>query len=172
VEVASLPNSEDDHGWPVLATTGSAEAWTDTEGLQAEQEQPTSVAPGLRWSKHPAALSPVWLETPARLAAWAMLTVGGLLVYSSMQRQVRLSLRTQEQQLLGNTGETAPPTAAVVLAVCAQVALVQWWLGAQEVAQVYGLQPYHRLICEALGLASSWYEGPSAHKNSRFSQTP
>jgi hypothetical protein len=54
-----------------------------------------------------------------------MLTVLGLLVYSVMQRQVRLSLRTHDQQLPGNKGLTAPPTAAVVLALCAQVALVQ-----------------------------------------------
>jgi hypothetical protein len=55
------------------------EGWTDAERLQAYQEQPITVAPGLRWIKHPAAISPVWLEKPARMAAVAMLTVVGLL---------------------------------------------------------------------------------------------
>ena len=172
VEVESLPNPEDDNGWTVLATTVSAEACTDTEVLQAYQEQHTSVEPGFRWIKHPAAISPVWLEKPERIAALAMLTVVGLLVYSIIQRQVRLYLRTHDQQLPGNKGETATPTAAVVLALFAQVALVQSWIDDQEVAQVYGIQPYHRLICDALGLDSSWYEVPSAYKNCRFSQTP
>jgi hypothetical protein len=55
-----------------------------------------------------------------------MLTVLGLLVYAVIQRQVRLDLRTHDQQLLGNKGETTTPTAAVVLAVFAPVAMVAY----------------------------------------------
>jgi hypothetical protein len=135
VEVESLPNSEEDKGWTVLATMVSAAAGTDAEVLQAYQEQHTSVEPGFRWITNPAALSPVWLEKPARIAALAMLTVVSLLVYTVLQRQVRLYLRTPEQQLPGNTGATATPTAAVGLAWFAQGAVVQLWLGDQEVIQ-------------------------------------
>jgi len=70
----------------------------------------------------------VWLEKPERIAALAMLTVVGLLVYSIIQRQVRLALRTHDQQVPGHKGATAIPTAAVVLSLFAQVALVQLWL--------------------------------------------
>ena len=80
--------------------------------------------PGFRWIKNPAAISPVWLEKPERIAALAVLTVVGLLVYSLIQRQVRLYLLTQGQQLPGNKGPIAIPTAAAVLALFAQVALV------------------------------------------------
>jgi hypothetical protein len=172
VDVAGLANPEADHGWTVLATTVSAEAWPDAGVLQAYQEQPTTVAPGLRWIKHPAAIAPVWLEKPERIAALAMLTVLGLLVYSIMQRQVRLYLRTHDPQIPGNKGATATPPAAVGLALCAQVALVQCWLGDHAVAQVYGVQPHHLLICDALGLDHAWYEMPSAHKIDQFSQSP
>jgi hypothetical protein len=120
----TLSNSEEDHGWTVLATTVSAATCADAEILQVYQEQNTTVEPGFRWLKHPAAISPVWLEQPERIAALAMLTVLGLLVYSIIQRQVRLSLRTHAQQLPGNKGLTATPTAAVVLALFTQVALV------------------------------------------------
>ena len=171
-EVEALANSESDNGWAVLATTVSAEVCTDAEVLQAYQEQHTSVEPGFRWIKNPAAVCPVWLEKPERIAALAMLTVVGLLVYSIIQRQVRLYLLTHHQQLPGNKGTTATPTATVVLALFAQVALVQFWLGNHEVAQVYGLQPHHLLICDALGLDHSWYEMPSAHKIDQFSQSP
>ena len=84
---------------------------------------------------------------------------GGLLVYSIIQRQVRLSLRTHDQQLPGNQGETATPTAAVVLSLFAPVAVVHLRLGNAEMRQVYGVHPYHLTICDALGLDHTWYEG-------------
>jgi hypothetical protein len=114
----------------------------------------------------------VWLEQPERIAALARLTVIGLLVSRIMQRQVRLYLHTQGQQVPGNKGTTATPTAVVVLALCAQVALVQGWIDGHEVAQVYGVQAHHLLLCDALGLDFSWYEVPSVYKNARCSQTP
>jgi transposase len=172
VEVRGLANPEEDNGWTVLATTVPPEACTDTEILQAYQEQNTTVEPGFRWIKNPAAIAPVWLEKPERIAALAMLTVLGLLVYSVIQRQVRLYLRTHAQQLPGNKGLTSIPTAAVVLALFSQIALVQFWIEDQEVTQISGVQPYHLLVCDALGLDASWYEASSAQKSGRHSQTP
>jgi hypothetical protein len=172
VEVEALANPEEDHGWTVLATTVSPEVSTDAEMLQAYQEQHTTVEPGFRWLKKPAAIAPVWLEQPERIAALAMLTVVGLLVYSIIQRQVRLYLHTHEQQLPGNKGLTAIPTAAVVLALFSQVALVQLWIEEHEVVQIARVQPHHLLICDALGLDHSWYAAPSAHKIDQFSQSP
>jgi len=167
-----LAHPEEDKGWTVLATTVSAEVGTDAEMLQAYQAQHTPVASGFRWLKHPAAISPGWLEKPARIAALARLTVVGFLVDSLLQRQVRLSLHTHDQQVPGNNGMTAPPTAAVGLALFAQVALVQCWIDDHEVAQVYGLQPHHLLICDALGLDQAWDEAPSVHTIDQSSQTP
>src|SRR5262249_25434945 len=112
-----LAPAEEAPGWTVLATTGRPEVCTDTEMLQAYQEQHIPVAPGLRWIKPPAAISPVWLEKPARMAALALLTVVGLLVYTVMQRQVRLSLHEHDQHIPGNKGLTATPPAAVVFAL-------------------------------------------------------
>jgi transposase len=165
VEVEALANAEEDNGWTVLATTVSAEDGADVEILQAYQDQNTTVEPGFRWIKNPAAIAPVWLEKPERIAALAMLTVLSLLVYSVIQRQVRLYLLTHDEQLPGNKGLTAIPTAAVVLALFAQVALVQLWIDEQEVQHIYGLQPHHRLVCHALGLDPSWYAVPLAQKS-------
>jgi transposase len=172
VEVELLANAEEDNGWTVLATTVSPEMCTDAEILQAYQEQNTTVEPGFRWIKNPAAIAPVWLEKPERIAALAMLTVLGLLVYSIIQRQVRLYLLAHDRQIPGNKGATATPTAAVVLALFAQVALVQLWIGDHEVAQMYGVQPHHLLLCDALDLNHSWYTVPAAQKNGRDIQTP
>ena len=172
VEVTALANLEEDNGWAVLATTVPTEACVGTEILQAYQEQNTTVEPGFRWIKNPAAIAPVWLEKPERIAALAMLTVLGLLVSSVIQRQVRLYLRPHDQQLPGNKGLTATPTAAVVLALFAHVALVRLWIDDQEVTQLSGVQPYHLLVCDALGLDASWYAVPSAQKNGRDIQPP
>jgi len=158
VEVDALPNAKEDNGWTVLATTVRAERYTDAEILQDYQEQNTTVEPGFRWIKNPAAIAPVWLEKPKRIAALAMLTVLGLLVYSVIQRQVRLYLLTHNQQLPGNKGMTATPTAAVVLALFAPVAMVQLCLGNTAMRQMYGVHEYHLRVCEALGLDHSWYE--------------
>jgi transposase len=74
--------SEGTHGWTVLAATVGPERCTDAELLQVYQEQHSTVESSFRWSKKPAAISPVWLEKLERMAALAMLTVVGLLVYA------------------------------------------------------------------------------------------
>jgi transposase len=165
VEVEALARAQEDNGWTVLATTVLPEVCADAEILRAYQEQHTSVEPGFRWIKNPAAISPVWLEKPERIAALAMLTVLGLLVYTVIQRQVRLYLHTHGQRLPGNKGETAMPTAAVVLSLFAPVAVVQIQIDNTAVQQTYGIHPHHLMICEALGLDRAWYETSPAQPN-------
>ena len=135
----ALVPSEDAYGWTVLATTLRPEVCTDAEMLQAYQEQHITVEPGFRWIKNPAAISPVWLEKPERIAALAMLTVVGLLVYAVIQRQVRLYLRDHERHIPGNKGPTATPTAAVVFALFTPVTLVHFTLDNSPMLQVHGL---------------------------------
>ena len=123
--------AEDTHGWTVLATTVRPEVCTDAEILQAYHEQHITVEPGFRWIKNPAAISPVWLEKPERIAALAMLTVVGLLVYAVIQRQVRLYLHDHERHIPGNKGPSATPTAAVVFALLTPLMLVQFAMNTQ-----------------------------------------
>ena len=146
------------YGWTVLATTVGPEAFSDAEILQAYQAQHTTVEPGFRWIKNPAAISPVWLEKPERIAALAMLTVVGLLVYTVIQRQVRLYLRDHAQQVPGNKGPTSTPTAAVVFTLFAPVMLVQFAVDEQLSLQVHGIQDQHRIVCEAVGIEPDWYQ--------------
>jgi transposase len=160
------------HGWTVLATTLRSEVCTDVELLQAYQEQHITVEPGFRWIKNPAAISPVWLEKPERIAALAMLTVVGLLVYTVIQRQVRLYLREHERHIPGNKGLTATPTAAVVFALFTPVMLVYATVDNSPSLQVHGVQDYHRLICDAVGIAQTWYQEGTTGQNSLLWTTP
>jgi hypothetical protein len=127
---------------------------------------------GFRWIKNPAAISPVWLEKPERIAALAMLTVVGLLVYAVIQRQVRLYLREHERHIPGNKGLTATPTAAVVFALFTPVMLVYGTVDNIPSLQVHGLQDYHLLICDAVGIAQAWYQGAATGQNSLPRTTP
>jgi len=172
VERTALERAKDEQGWFVLATTVGAEECADTEILQVYQEQNTTVEPGFRWIKNPAAITPVWLEKPERIATLAMLTVMGLLVYALIQRQVRLYLRDHNQYLPGNKGATAIPTAAVVLSLFVQVMMVQLEVDTQVSFQVYGLQDYHLMVCDALGIDRLWYASPVTGQNTRMSATP
>ena len=172
VEVEALDKPEEENGWTVLATTVSTEVCTDAEILQAYQEQHTTVEPGFRWIKNPAAIAPVWLEKPERIAALAMLTVLGLLVYSVIQRQVRLYLLTHDQQLPGNKGPTALPTATVVFTLFAPVMMVHVHRGKRVVPQMHGVQAYHFMVCDALGLDHAWYTAPLAQKNTKRARNP
>jgi transposase len=159
-------------GWTVLATTVGEQKCGDAEIVRAYREQTTTVEPGFRWIKNPAAISPVWLEKPERIAALAMLTVVGLLVYGLIQRQVRQYLQQHGQCIPGNKGATAMPTAAVVLASFAQVTLVHLELDGTEIRQVHGWQELHRLVCKALGVDDSWFGGSAHQKNNPTSLGP
>ena len=167
-----LVPSEDAHGWTVLATTVPSDVCTDVEILQTYQEQHITVEPGFRWSKNPAAIAPVWLEKPQRIAALAMLTVVGLLVYAVIQRQVRLDLREHARQLPGNKGLTATPTAAVVFALFTPVTLVHFTVDSMPSLQVHGVQDYHRIVCDAVGIDQAWYQGAAPEQNSPPWTTP
>ena len=168
----ALVPSEDVYGWTVLATTMQPEGCTDAEMLQAYQEQHITVEPGFRWIKNPAAISPVWLEKPERIAALAMLTVVGLLVYAVIQRQVRLYLREHDRHIPGNKGLTATPTAAVVFALFTPVTLVHFAVDNTSSLQVHGVQDYHRIVCDAVGIDQAWYQGAATEQNSPPWTTP
>jgi hypothetical protein len=143
----------------VLATTVPPEVCTDTELLEAYQEQHVTGEPGFRWIKTPAAISPLWLEKPERIAALAMRTVVGLWMYAVIQRQVRLYLRAHDRPVPGNQGPTATPTAAVVFALLTPVMLVQFAIDNTPSFQVHGVQDYHLLVREAVGMDQAWYHG-------------
>ena len=133
--------------------------------MQAYRDQTATVERGFRWIKNPAAISPVWLEKPKRIAALAMLTVVGLLVYGLIQRQVRQYLAQHEASIPGNKGLTDAPTATVIFESFATVTRVELTLDDVTVSQIQGWQAYHERICQALELDLSIYESPTPQEN-------
>ena len=172
VHPEALGPSQDAPGWTVLATTVPPAVGADTEMLQAYQEQKTTGEPGFRWIKHPAALSPVGLEKPERMAALAMLTVVGFLVYAVLPRPGRRYLREHNQHLPGTKGLTAVPTAAGVFALFASVMLVQYDVDQRPSRPVHGLHTYHLMVGDAVGIDHAWYQEPTMQQNSSRRTTP
>jgi hypothetical protein len=128
--------------------------------------------PGFRWINNPAAISPVWLEKTEQIAALAMLTGVGLLVYAVIQRQVRLYLRDHGRHISGNKGSTATPTTAVVFALFTPVTLVRFTVDNAPVLQVHGIQDDHLIVCKAVGIDHAWYQGVAVGQNALLSATP
>jgi hypothetical protein len=90
----------------------------------------------------------------------------GLLVYAVIQRQVRLSLRDHDRQQPGKKGPTATPTAAVVFALLTPVMRVQFTVDKQHTLQMHGVQDYHLIVCDAVGIDQAWYRGTTTGQNS------
>jgi hypothetical protein len=168
----ALGPAEEAPGWPVLATLVGPEGGTDAEGLQADQEQHRTVAPGLRWSKNPAAIRPVRLAQPARMAAVALLTVGGWRVSAVRQRQVRLSLRAHTPHIPGKQGPTATPTAAVVFALLPPVRLGPCVVEHTTSRHGHGVQGQPLIVCAAVGSDPAWYQGATTGQKALPRTTP
>jgi transposase len=165
VEAKALAPALETCGWLVLATTIDEQSCGDAEIVQAYRDQTATVERGFRWIKNPAAVSPVWLEKPQRIAALAMLTVVGLLVYGLIQRQVRQYLAQHEASIPGNKGPTDMPTATVIFESFATVTRVELTLEDMTVSQIQGWQAHHERICQVLELDFSIYESPTPQEN-------
>ena len=50
--------------------------------------------------------------------------------------------------------------------------MVQLEVDTQVSFQVYGLQDYHLMACDALGIDRLWYASPVPGQNTRMSATP
>lgn len=165
VTIQALPAPVKTFGWLTLATTIDEASCDDTQIVQAYRDQTTTVERGFRWIKNPAAINPVWLEKRKRIAALAMLTVVGLLVYSLIQRQVRQYLQEHQVSIPGNKGETDIPTATVVFESFATVTRVDLSLEGMTISQIHGWQAHHELICQALELDDLIHAGPTTQEN-------
>ena len=106
----------------------------------------------------------MWLEKRERIAALAMLTVVGLLVYGLIQRQVRQYLQEHEATIPGNKGETHVPTATVIFESFATLSRVELNVDGVTLYQFHGWQVHHERVFQALGLPSLIDEGLATQK--------
>ncbi len=67
-----------------------------------------------RWTKGPAAVAPIFLETEHRIAALGLVYVIALMVNALIQRRIRARLQEAKATIPGNKGRSSQPTSQVL----------------------------------------------------------
>jgi hypothetical protein len=89
-----------------------------------------------------------------------------------LPRPVRRDWQTHAPQVPGHTGERAPPSAAVGVALGAPGAGVYGRSATTAIPPMYGRQAHHLLVWVALDLDHTWDEAPMVQKNTEGAYTP
>jgi hypothetical protein len=84
----------------------------------------------VKWAKHPAAIAPLFLETPTRMAALGGVDVLALLAYSLVERPVRKRLVEGGEPLPDRPAPRQHPTARTGFQLMRHMAVVtRHWAG-------------------------------------------
>ncbi len=148
----------------VLATNVlEAEHLSDAELLRAYKGQPAAEL-SFKWAKNPAAMAPIFLETPTRIAALGCVYMIALLMYTLVERQVRNSLAARGETLPDRPAPSPRPTARTVFQLMRNIAVVTLVGAGQLHRQVTTLNAVQVHVISLLGYASAIYALP--HRNS------
>lgn len=132
---------------------------SDAELLQAYKGQPAAEL-SFKWAKNPAAIAPIFLETPTRIAALGCVYLLALLVYTLVERQVRKSLAERGETLPDRPAPSQRPTARTVFQLMRNIAVVSLWWAGQAHRQVTALNAHQRHVIHLLGCERSLYTLP------------
>jgi transposase len=148
----------------VLATNVlDAQQLTDADLLQAYKGQP-AVELSFKWAKNPAAIAPIFLETPTRIAALGCVYLIALLVYTLVERQVRKQLAERGDTLPDRPAPSSRPTARTIFQLMRNLAAVTIVWAGQRYRQVTPLNPVQLRVLNLLGYEESIYA--LEHQNS------
>ncbi len=116
------------------------------------------VEAGFRWIKGPGQVSPILLQTPARIAALSFLFTVTLLLYRLLQREIRRAMATTEQIVPGpNRVKTQRPTTQTMMNLFAGIYVVRAKTPAGALAWLVGWTPLHAQILSWLDLPLDLY---------------
>jgi hypothetical protein len=136
---------------------------SDSDRLRASTGQP---APELSvtWAKNPAAIAPIVLETPTRIAALGGVYRLALLVYTLVERHVRQSRAARGDTRPDRPAPSQRPTARTVFQLMRHIAVVtRAWTGRSH-RQLPTLNPHQLHVLSLLGYQAAIYALP--HQNS------
>jgi transposase len=130
--------------------------------LRAYPGQP-AVELSCKWAKNPAAIAPIFLETPTRIAALGCVYLMALLVYTLVERQVRKSLTERRETLPDRPAPSQRPTARTVFQLMRHMAVVTLVWSGRSQRQVTTLGPAQLQVISRLGDERSIYASPHQH---------
>jgi len=139
----------------ILATNLLDEEQWSNDGILREYKNQQSCERGFRFIKDPLFFaSSVFLKTPRRIVALAMIMGVCLMVYSIGQRQLRIALEQAQSTLPNQKGkQTQKPTLRWILQ-CFQAVHLVWLDGVKHLIKLNGRQ---RLILPFLGMNCQKY---------------
>jgi transposase len=155
--------------WQVQEATEAMSLWAQREGrvvlaTNVLEVQPLSEAELLRaykgppaaelsfkWAKNPAAIAPIFLETPTRIAALGCLYLIALLVSTLVERQVRNSLAARRETLPDRPMPRQRPTARTVFQLRRNIAVVTLDWAGRHLRQVTTLHAPQLHVIDLLG---------------------
>lgn len=117
----------------------------DEEILKTYKGQ-SSVETNFKWAKNPAAVAPIFLDNPKRIAALGFIYLVALMIYTLMERQIRKVLKGSGKKIPGNKGLTDNPTGQVLFKALRGIAVVSFSIGSNVFKKVTNLTEVHRLI--------------------------
>lgn len=130
------------------------QAWSDARILTTYCEQHIIEGhTGFRWIKGPAAVAPVFLKTPSRVAALGLVLILALMVRNYLEWAVRTALAKTEETLPNLNGQpTKKPSTENVFYYFRDVRVVRVGL-ADDIKhrELEGLRPEARRVLELLG---------------------
>lgn len=130
---------------------------TDTEILKAYKGQ-SAVETNFKWAKNPAAVAPIFLKDPRRIAVLGFVYLVALMVYTLMQRQIRQSLKRAQKSIPGNKGLTDNPTGRVLFQNMKGIAVVVISLGKSTLKQITNFTQLHKDILRYFAFDAAIYQ--------------
>jgi transposase len=144
----------------VLATSIlDNEKLPDDEILKAYKGQ-AGVELNFKWTKNPAAVAPIFLNTPERILALGFVYLVALMVYTLMERLIRKELKKEGNVIKGNKGMTDNPTGRVLFKNFRGISVVFFTTGDKLYKKTMNLTAIHRLIVSLFGFDMQIYQQP------------
>ncbi len=145
----------------VLATSVfDKEKLPDDEILKVYKGQ-AGVESNFKWAKNPAAVAPIFLNTPDRIVALGFVYLVALMVYTLMERQIRNKLKEEEEVIKGNKGMTYNPTGQVLFKNLRGISVAIFAIGDKIYKNTTNLTEMHKLIVSLFGFDMQIYQQPA-----------
>jgi transposase len=132
---------------------------SDAELRRAYKGQPAAEL-SFKWAKNPAAIAPIFLETPTRIAALGCLYLLALLVYTLVERHVRKRPADRGETLPDRPAPSQRPTARTVFHLMRNIAVVTLQWARRPYRQVTTLNAHQLHVIQLLGYEPTISEIP------------
>jgi transposase len=132
----------------------------DDEFLKVYKGQ-SGVELNFKWTKNPAAIAPIFLNTDDRILALGFVYLVALMVYTLMERLIRKKLNEEGKVIKGNKGKTNNPTGEVLFWNLSGISVISYFIRDQIHKKTTNFTQMHELIVSLFDFDMQIYQGPA-----------